>query len=567
MNKDVIYVDVDDDVTAIIGKIKNAKEKIVAVVPPKRAGVLQSAVNLRLLDRMARTEKKQLVLITANQALVALAASAAIPVAKNLQTKPEIAEMENDAEQEFDDVIDGSELPVGDHAKSVSKQASVEEPQRPTRVDDTIDMSGLNLDGEDVAIKREEPKRQPKQAATGGGRKSPKIPNFDTFRKKLVWIISGGVALVALLIWMFAFAPAATIIITAQTSKEPINATVRLGGTEQSDVEAGVLSSNLQSEDIESTVEFQATGEKDVGERATGTITITNCDGPGFTISADTPFTASNGKVYYSTTSANVSEQTGRPSECRSNGSGAGSGSVSVRAADSGESYNIGSADYVISGVGGDVYARGSAMTGGSTKVVKVVTAADVEKARSGLSEKSENEQKDALRKKFSSDQVVIEDSFSSDKGEVIPVPAVGNEVANGRAKLTVKTTVSMQAVEKKALDDFLKKSLEANLDDKNNQKVYGTGVDDAKFTGFQKSGDSSSVTLSSEGRVGPKIDEDKIKENAKGQGYGEIQQGIKALEGVQDVDVKFSFFWVNKAPKNTDKIKIEFKVKENGDE
>ena len=72
MNKDVIYIDVDDDVTAIIGKIKMAKEKIVALVPPKRAGALQSAVNLRLLDRMAKTSKKQLVLITNNQALITL---------------------------------------------------------------------------------------------------------------------------------------------------------------------------------------------------------------------------------------------------------------------------------------------------------------------------------------------------------------------------------------------------------------------------------------------------------------------------------------------------------------
>ena len=74
MNKDVIYIDVDDDVTAIIGKIKKAKEKIVALVPPKRAGALQSAVNLRLLERMAKTDKKQLVLITNNAALVGLAA-------------------------------------------------------------------------------------------------------------------------------------------------------------------------------------------------------------------------------------------------------------------------------------------------------------------------------------------------------------------------------------------------------------------------------------------------------------------------------------------------------------
>ena len=78
MNKDVIYIDVDDDVTAIIGKIKKAKEKIVALVPPKRTGALQSAVNLRLLERMAKNDKKKLVLITNNQALVALAASAKI---------------------------------------------------------------------------------------------------------------------------------------------------------------------------------------------------------------------------------------------------------------------------------------------------------------------------------------------------------------------------------------------------------------------------------------------------------------------------------------------------------
>ena len=53
MNKDVIYIDVEDDITAIIGKVKTAKEKIVALVPPKRVGVLQSAVNLRLLGRAA----------------------------------------------------------------------------------------------------------------------------------------------------------------------------------------------------------------------------------------------------------------------------------------------------------------------------------------------------------------------------------------------------------------------------------------------------------------------------------------------------------------------------------
>ena len=50
MNKDIIYIDTEDDITAIIGKIKSSKENVVVLVPPKRTGVLQSAVNLRLLS-------------------------------------------------------------------------------------------------------------------------------------------------------------------------------------------------------------------------------------------------------------------------------------------------------------------------------------------------------------------------------------------------------------------------------------------------------------------------------------------------------------------------------------
>ena len=76
MQKDVIYIDVEDDITAIIGKVKASKEKIIALVPPKRIGVLQSAVNLRLLSRAAEQNDKRLVLITSNQALMALAAAA-----------------------------------------------------------------------------------------------------------------------------------------------------------------------------------------------------------------------------------------------------------------------------------------------------------------------------------------------------------------------------------------------------------------------------------------------------------------------------------------------------------
>src|SRR4051794_14355814 len=88
--KDTIYIDVDDEITSIIDKVDNAKQKVVALVLPKRASSLQSTVNMRLLKRSATSAGKNVVLITSESALLPLAGVAGLHVAKNLQSKPEI---------------------------------------------------------------------------------------------------------------------------------------------------------------------------------------------------------------------------------------------------------------------------------------------------------------------------------------------------------------------------------------------------------------------------------------------------------------------------------------------
>ena len=117
MNKDVIYIDIEDDITGIIGKVKASKEKIVALVPPKRVGVLQSAVNLKLLTKGAQSAGKRVVLITNEHSLITLAAGVKMPVAKNLQSKPEIPQLEA-LESDADEIINGADLPVGEIATS-----------------------------------------------------------------------------------------------------------------------------------------------------------------------------------------------------------------------------------------------------------------------------------------------------------------------------------------------------------------------------------------------------------------------------------------------------------------
>src|SRR5918911_5581071 len=89
-NPDTIYIDIDDEITGIIDKLKASKGKVVALVLPKRAAVFQSIVNMKLLKRAADSSKKHLVLITSEAGLLPLAGAAGVHVAKTLTSKPVI---------------------------------------------------------------------------------------------------------------------------------------------------------------------------------------------------------------------------------------------------------------------------------------------------------------------------------------------------------------------------------------------------------------------------------------------------------------------------------------------
>ena len=546
MNKDVIYIDVDDDVTAIIGKIKQAKEKIVAVVPPKRVGTLQSAVNLRLLDRMARADKKQLVLITNNQALIALAANASIPVAKNLQSKPEIAEIAAIAVDDEDDIIDGADLPVGDHAGSLK----VKDGTRLADAGRSTAIATMNIDDDTVGA-----------AATTAGtgyaaskkvndaRSKVKIPNFDKFRKRMFFGIGGGVVLIALLIWMFVFAPAATVIVTASTSDAPVSSTVKLGGTAATDFKTGVIKSASVQEKKDATLDFDATGEKDLGTPATGIVRFSTTSIPSLgTIPAGTRLTSTSGKVY--TTDSAVTLTT-------SNYGGANTG---ITAVDNGTDTN--GATGSMSGAPSGVSANLTGPTaGGTSKVAKVVSAEDIERAKGQLIGQSTDAEKAALAKKFVNGEKVIDSSFTVDRAEAVSAPALNAEAPTGKAKLTISTTYTLQAIAKADIETYLNESLKDQINDTNAQKVYSTGIDESGLSNFRKEGEAMTVAITATGQIGPKIDEAAIKEQVKGKIYGEVQSALQTIDGVKDVDVKFSYPWVRTVPGSTNKIKIEFKL------
>ena len=584
MQKEVIYIDVDDDITAIIGKIKASKEKIVALVPPKRVGVLQSAVNLRLLDRMAKTDKKHLVIITNNPALMALTASANIPVAKNLQSKPEVAEIPALSIDDDDDIIDGADLPIGDHVKSVeeaeaktagkSGKAGVASAsaftRRPTRddaiekidaADDVIEISGATVAAEGVA----------KAAKNKDSKSGVKIPNFDSFRKRLFVGILLGVLVISGLVWAFVFAPAATVIITASTQPAPVSASVKLGGTAATDPKTGVVSSVSQQLKKDATVQFEATGKADKGEKATGSVIMRNyCETVGaVTVPAGTTITE-GGRNYTTTEAVTV------PAPSFGGGANCGPGEsvpVGVMASAAGEASNaeegtsFSVAGHQYNGIFGTYGSfRATAdedFTGGSTREVTVVSDDDIQRAIGQLVGQSTDSAKNEVKKLFKNGEIVIDSSFSAEQGEVKSSPAKDEEVSAGaKATLTVPMTYTLQAFSKSAIKTYLDSAVKTQLDNESSQQVYDNGLDDATFGNFQRAEDGTmTVTLNTTAQIGPKIDEAKVKEQVKGKITGDVQNAIGAIEGVRQVDVEYSYFWVRTVPNDPSKIRIEFEL------
>ena len=168
MNKDVIYIEPEDDITDIITKIENSKEKIVALVPPKKAGVFRSIVNIKLITKAGINAENTIVLVTTDPSIIKLAAVTKLPVTKNLQSAPVMPKLEEESEEETvtkEEVVETG----GKDEKVIVKEITVEsESEEPAEDDKETEENDTEEDGEDE--KADKKKRGLKRAKESGNK-------------------------------------------------------------------------------------------------------------------------------------------------------------------------------------------------------------------------------------------------------------------------------------------------------------------------------------------------------------------------------------------------------------
>ena len=539
--KDVIYVDIEDDITSVIEKVKNATAPIVALVPPKRIGVLQSVVNLKLLQRAATGAKKRVVLITNDQALIGLASGLAMPVAKNLQSRPEIPTM-TAAALDDEEVINGEDLPVGELEKTADKP---------------LELTGFPVAGDKPAAATAASAPFAAKAASRAPRKGSAVPDFDKFRKKMFIFGGLGALLLVFLVWAIFFAGKATIAITANTNIVNINKNLVLRPDAKLDAAQGIAPAQIKELKRASTIDFTATGKKEVGEKATGEVNFSRQAQSSTTIPAGTQLVTSGGLAFTTNSAVTIPASTFGPGCFPTACPGTAKGSVTATA--SGTKYN-GASGSLSGSTDGASASFASETAGGTDKTITVVSQGDIDKAYEKLDAQDSSKVKAELKKQFDNNVVVIEESFAIEPADPTSAPGLGQEAST--AKLSAETTYRLVGITRSDLRAIFDTYTKTQIAGDKNQKIYESGDESAAFTEFSKNEKEYKVKARATAQVGPNIDEKALAKQLVGKRAGEVQQLLEDVQGVEDVNVSFSPFWVTKTPNKAEKITIKFVVK-----
>ena len=577
MNKDIYYIEPEDDITDIINHLKSSKQKVIALVPPKKLSVLRSAINLKLITKTAKNLDKAVVIVTLDPVLMKLAAASGLPVAKNLQSRPVLPTEYND-------------VPVTKHSekKQISEidasedETTVEEPEEKSsnfsnRKSDPSSLASKNTE----VVASQKTKKQVVEDLDSSelaqqdnekddDKKTKKIPSFESMRK---WIILGvALVIVAIIggVWAFVFAPAAKIMVKIKTTPDNFseNITFATSADQAVNKEGKIL---LESETLEkeSTIEFTATGERNDGEKASGKLTLTaNFSFSTSSASPSNPDRISvpigsafaKGNLNYLTIASTDFSWDGSTTSCtvRTTNTCQIRKTVDVVAFEGGTRFNI---DPVASGWQSSIDKveafNSSSFTGGTDKIVKIVTASDVEKAKAQASQLDEG--KEELFAKVKETELKIDASYKKTLGSTTPTPAIGEVAAEGKAKLLAKITYQVNVLDKTAIEEYIRTLVSSRLGE--DQKIYEIG---SLFVERFQENNAASAKLKAIVKTGPEVTEKTVLDKSLGKKIGEVTTLIKSINGVSEVKVDTSFPWVRSIPDDINKVSVVITIEEN---
>lgn len=540
----VLYLDADTEITEAIEKLKNTSEDEVRIVVPSRSGLLQSLVNIKLLQKASKDAKKVLVLVTNDQVTKNLAGTIGVAVASSVKAMAHVPK--SSPEEKIPDKL---QVVKPEDTKSSSQPDKASNPPAEGFTPKHI---SLGVDGD-----KESKKSIQNEEISSGTAQDKRVPNYNRLNKRIWWVASGLVVVIGLVI-AYILVPTGRVNILTKAKKTSLSFNFILDTTaSSSDHSAQVLASRRLEVDKDINLEITATGKKEVGTKALGTVKLSNASNSNpIAVPAGTVLTA-GGRNYTLDQAVTI------PGATVSGGIVAGTANGNITASEPGESYNIGNTGLAVTGFGSGantVTASGSA-SGGTSRTITILSAEDIAGARQQVEQQGASA-KDELTKKTGPDQMLFGKTIQGDIVQFNSSVQEGNEA--NKVTITAKVRYGGFVANNDDINKLFEQHIQNEL--KGNKQIYQNGAKEGQYSIIKQfSAQRVQLGVETQAFYGDPIDIQQIAKDVSGKPKKEVADIVKKHgEQITGAQVETWPEFIPNMPLLASKIKIEIQVSTN---
>ncbi|MDP3940976.1 MAG: baseplate J/gp47 family protein, partial [bacterium] len=309
------------------------------------------------------------------------------------------------------------------------------------------------------------------------------------------------------------------------------NADVVFSTENDSDFDSNTIHAKTTSISLSGNTSTQATGKKETGTKAKGTVTLFNSSDNKKQIQQGTVITSTNSLDFTLDKDVTIASATGDIFS----GIKSGTSEVGVTAKQIGSEYNLPSNIKFSVGGNSSLAAKNEqAFSGGSKKNITVVAQADIDKLTSALPKSLIAKARDTLSEKITADETlltVIPDFKPSKKD-------FSDNVAEEAKTVSLKSSVTFAAIsyDNNDLLEFTKAFIKDKFDP--NLTVADKDIQNTIKNVDQKDSSSVKASLSMKASLLPKIDTVSLSETLAGASFAKTRETLMRYPQVEDVQI-----------------------------
>ena len=351
-----------------------------------------------------------------------------------------------------------------------------------------------------------------------------KLPGGAGGRKTIVPVI-GGLLLLSFLAYYFFFIKA-DVTLSVKPRIEDFTQKVLFSTSKSSDFDANIIAGQFAEAQVSGSTSKSATGKKETGDKAKGTVTVYNNSQNLITLPVRTRLTR-NDLSFFTLTEIQIASRSGVPST-------PGSKNVEVEAENFGTEYNLPSGITFLSVANNpDLDAINSnAFSGGTKKEITVVSQKDLDALEDDLIKKLSDEAKTQVLNKVEAGKQILPEFAST----TVKNPSFDKKLGDEASSITLKGSVSYRALvfNRNDLLDYSEKLAPDSSISRDNIKIDFKNIEAINANEIE-------ADLAVEARILPKFDENDIKNKISRKSFNEAENILLSLSDVVRVSIGFS--------------------------